>query len=161
MRKRVSADVDGKVILFVKGMSLRPGTIATALDSTVYLYPGEEKSIKLPNEEWSNFHALGQAEIMRRVEGGEERVVYWIRDYRFAYSRTPYQSTQEIGPFGIDSESGPPTIEWAGDIDQDGHLDLLIQSNGFNSVEWILYLSSAAKAPNLLERVASRRHLGC
>jgi hypothetical protein len=158
--REVSAGVEGEPILLVKGLKVRTGPVATALDTLVRLYPGEEKSIKLPDGEASHFHALGSVEIVRSKED-EEHPAYVIRQYRFAYSRTPYQSTQEIGPFNIDSESSPPAIEWAGDLDQDGHLDMLVTFYGFNSSESILYLSSAATAPGLLLRVASRRHLGC
>lgn len=56
----------------------------------------------------------------------------------------------------------PPTVVWAGDLDADGRLDLLLNtSDHYNVSELRLYLSSMAKAGELASEVASFRSVGC
>lgn len=155
--KCVSSDISDSVVLFVKGLRApRERVVRTARDARLRLYPGEDTSFHLPEGEWSYISALGTVD---EIETGEGEIIRAIQGYRLSFSRQ--NRRQILGPFGIDSESGPPTIEWAGDLDGDGHVDLLVESGGFNSVEWMLYLSSRSRPPDLLNRVASRRHLGC
>lgn len=59
-------------------------------------------------------------------------------------------------------DDGPPKILWAGDLDRDGKLDLLIDiANHYNLREPTLFLSSQAKEGKLVEKVASIRKGGC
>lgn len=156
--KRISSDVSDSVVLFVKGVDVPLGRVVpTAHDTQPRLYPGEQTSFHLAGGEWTYISALGN---VVEVETDEGQILRMIEGYRLSFSRGR-EKRQLLGPFGIDSESGPPTVEWAGDLDGDGHVDLLIEGGGFNSVEWFLYLSSKAHPPDLLVQVASRRHIGC
>ncbi|HET9252496.1 MAG TPA: hypothetical protein VFP58_10315, partial [Candidatus Eisenbacteria bacterium] len=157
--KCVSSDVSDSVVFFVKGLRApKDGFVLAVRDAQRLLYPGQEASFRLPDGEWSRILALGAA---KEVRAGYE-IVKVFEDYRLVFSRGPgLRYRQVIGPFVFDSESHPPTIEWAGDLDQDGHLDFLIEKSRFNHVEWDLYLSSKARSPALLELVASLQHSGC
>jgi hypothetical protein len=63
--------------------------------------------------------------------------------------------------------SGEPTeawwyLLWAGDLDRDGKLDLLVTvSDHYNVAEQVLFLSSAAGAGGLVGEVARLRTTGC
>jgi len=153
--KRVSSSLSDSVLFFVKGIQVPDREVNTWPEPVFFLYPGQEKSIEIPGCEWSMIRALGSVE----EHEAEDQVMRLFGGYRLSLYRQ--DGHQILGPFSIDSESWPPSIEWCGDLDGDGHVDLLVDRGGFNSVEWILYLSSKARRPDLVERVASVFHIGC
>jgi len=56
----------------------------------------------------------------------------------------------------------PPRIAWAGDLDGDHRIDLLVDtSDHYNVSELRLYLSSGAKAGHLVREAARFRSTGC
>lgn len=52
-------------------------------------------------------------------------------------------------------------VIWAGDLDRDGKLDLILQTNGDNNSILKVYLSSMAKGRDMLKMVASYETIGC
>ncbi|MEW6277170.1 MAG: hypothetical protein AB1758_01005 [Candidatus Eremiobacterota bacterium] len=50
-----------------------------------------------------------------------------------------------------------PTVEWTGDLDRDGGLDLILQSQAPGESQWTLLLSSRSRHGELLRKVASWR----
>jgi hypothetical protein len=55
-----------------------------------------------------------------------------------------------------------PFVSWAGDLDLDGSLDLLLDTSDHDNVEELrLFLSSPAKPGELVSEVALFRHTGC
>jgi hypothetical protein len=55
-----------------------------------------------------------------------------------------------------------PKLRWAGDLDRDGGLDLLLQVPiGGYSKRYVLLLSSLASPPKLLQQVATFDLLDC
>ena len=52
-------------------------------------------------------------------------------------------------------------LEWAGDIDRDGKLDLILRVDWYNNSSTQLYLSSQAKKTNLIKKVAEFSSQGC
>lgn len=153
--KCVSSDLSDSVVLFVKGLRApSKNPVETVRGAPLLLYPGQEASFQLPNGEWSNIAALGNA---KELEHGTGEVARVIASYQLSLRRGPeFHPRQMLGPFSVDSDSHPPTIEWA-----DGHVDLLIERTSFDVVEYMLYLSSKAQFPDLLKLVASRTHVGC
>jgi hypothetical protein len=56
----------------------------------------------------------------------------------------------------------PPTVLWAGDLDLDGGLDILLDtSDHYNVTEMRLFLSSAVQREPLPSEVARFTHTGC
>lgn len=53
------------------------------------------------------------------------------------------------------------SLLWAGDLDGDGKLDLLIAYSGYNSGGVCLYLSAGAGTGALVKRVACQHSVGC
>ncbi|WMW80608.1 hypothetical protein RF679_18505 [Undibacterium cyanobacteriorum] len=52
-------------------------------------------------------------------------------------------------------------VVWAGDLDRDGKLDLILRTNGDNNSILMVYLSSMAKGRHMLKKVASYEIIGC
>ncbi|MCB0334183.1 MAG: hypothetical protein KDD55_11825 [Bdellovibrionales bacterium] len=62
----------------------------------------------------------------------------------------------------VNQEGIVPNVLWAGDLDRDGKLDLLIDtSNHYNVTEQTLYLSSLATKGELVGKAAIFRATGC
>jgi len=61
------------------------------------------------------------------------------------------------GPESDDSAS----LLWAGDLDGDGQLDLLVSYSGYNSGGVCLYISSKAPGSALVHRIACHGGVGC
>ena len=62
----------------------------------------------------------------------------------------------------VDRDAGHPALLWAGDLDGDSRLDLLLDESGhYNVTETVLYLSSAAAPGALVGRVGRHRTTGC
>lgn len=83
-----------------------------------------------------------------------------IVDYRLEFS---CGDTRQIlvSHEQIDIDAGPPSVIWAGDINGDGKLDLLMKtSNHYNVSEISLYLSTSSGA-RLVERIAHFSSVGC
>ena len=61
-----------------------------------------------------------------------------------------------------DVNMGRPALLWAGDLDHDGKVDLLMDVSGhYSSMELRLFLSSRAGPDEVLREVALRSHPGC
>lgn len=52
-------------------------------------------------------------------------------------------------------------VEWAGEMDGDGELDLILDMGGYNTTEWTLYLSAGSRHGHMLRRVTSFVTHGC
>ena len=62
----------------------------------------------------------------------------------------------------VDLDAGHPALLWAGDLDGDGRLDLLLDESGhYNVTETVLYLSSLAAPGALVGRAGRHRTTGC
>ena len=53
------------------------------------------------------------------------------------------------------------SVSWAGDIDRDGKIDLIIEKSRYNNSDTVLLLSSAAKAGKHVHEVAKLSRQGC
>jgi len=63
--------------------------------------------------------------------------------------------------YDLSLDDGPKLI-WAGDLDGDGKIDLLVDTtNHYNVADPTLFLSSLARHGKLVKRVAEFRHVGC
>ncbi|MBC3873574.1 hypothetical protein [Undibacterium flavidum] len=53
------------------------------------------------------------------------------------------------------------SVSWAGDIDRDGKIDLIIEKSRYNNSDTVLLLSSAAKSGKHVNEVAKLSRQGC
>jgi hypothetical protein len=155
---KVSAHTAAQPYLLLKGLDrLKTGPVDTAFAGMEFLYPGQSLSIKLSEpERWYYLRALGTA----GARGGE--ILY--TDYRLELSDSGRIDAAGHTIFLIKGLTldNTPKLRWAGDLDRDGRLDLLLQIpiGGYSS-RLVLLLSSPASRPQLVKEVASFDQLDC
>ncbi len=93
--------------------------------------------------------ATAHCELQLRIDERSQTLASWQ-----AQARTP-------GPWMLGNDAYPH-LRWAGDLDRDGRLDLLIDvSDHYNVSAPTLFLSSQAKAGELVGEAAVLRSVGC
>ncbi|MCH7536013.1 MAG: hypothetical protein IH948_09810 [Bacteroidetes bacterium] len=150
--KRVTTTDMAEPIILINGLSdVQEGEIPSVELKKKILYPGEQMSVKL-NGEWTSISAYGT------VSPGQS-----IRSYMLQISSTrDGHRTKQIfaGANGFDDSM--ISFIWAGDIDGDGALDLIMDlSNHYNVGRLTLFLSSKADEGQLIKRVAEFKTTGC
>jgi hypothetical protein len=155
---KVSAETAAQPYLLLKGLDrLRPGPVDTAFAGMEFLYPGQSLSIKLSEpERWSYLSAVGTA----GARGGE----ILFTDYRLELRDSGRMDARGQAIFQTKALTldNTPKLRWAGDLDRDGRLDLLLQVPiGGYSTRLVLLLSSRASRPALVKEVASFDQLDC
>jgi len=157
--KRVESSPTLEAVILVRGLaSLRAGRLPTAVIQQP-VEPNHAVDARFGRGSYrlsvrcADIHAVGgqrQQECELRLESA------LVNQSLFSYSAY-FQGSERYW-----ASENPPTVVWAGDLDKDGRLDLLLNtSNHYNVSEMRLYLSSAAKAGHLVAEVASFRSVGC
>ena len=148
--KKVTIAGKGEPLFLVKEVSsLRAGKVATSanfnrerleIEQTLKLNVGDKHSTltvngKKKDQEWrSGYNIVLES-------GGTKQVVY---------------ERKEI------SDSSFPSLLWAGDLDGDGKIDLIMDvTSNYNVRDLALFLSSKAKQGKLVEKVATHFSTGC
>jgi hypothetical protein len=155
---KVSVDAAAEPYLLLKGLRhLRSGPVDTAFAGQEFFYPGQSLSIKLNEpERWYYLRALGTARSWR------EGILF--NDYRLELHDSPSIDAEGQAIVQLDALTmdNTPKLRWAGDLDRDGRLDLLLQVPiGGYSKRYVLLLSSFASPPKLLQQVATFDLLDC
>jgi hypothetical protein len=154
---KVSAETATQPYLLLKGLDhLRTGSVDTAFAGQEFFYPGQSLSIKLgAPENWYHVRALGTA--------GARRGEIFFTDYRLELHHSErLDAGQAIVQLKAMTLDNTPKLQWAGDLDRDGRLDLLLQIpiGGYSS-RLILLLSSRASRGELVKEVAGFDQLDC
>jgi hypothetical protein len=154
---RVSAESAAQPYLLLKGLDhLKTGPVDTAFAGMEFFYPGQSLSIKLGKpEKWYHVRALGTA--------GARRGEIFFTDYRLELHHSErLDAGQPIIQLKAMTLDNTPQLRWAGDLDRDGRLDLLLEVpiGGYSS-RLVLLLSSRAAPPQLVKEVASFDQLDC
>lgn len=146
---RITAlDADDPLFL-MRGSSLfQPGVLDSVHEDARFLYPAEQLPLRLDSGEWFVFLAYGSA-----TPAG-------VSDYVVQLShKSAMQTLAEFSQVDID---GRPKLVWAGDLDRDGRLDALLDlTTHYAGHLYVLFLSSAARRGQLVERVAEFPVSGC
>ena len=150
--KRVTTTATAEPIILINGLTdVQEVEIPSVELKKKILYPGEQMSVKLKGE-WTSISAYGT------VSPGQS-----IRSYMLQISSTTDgHRTKQIfaGANGFDDSM--ISFIWAGDIDGDGALDLIMDlSNHYNVGRLTLFLSSKADPGQLIKRVAEFKTTGC
>jgi len=135
-------------MLLIAGVpTLREGSVDSAFRGYKFLRPGESLLMKLGSREYS-LSARGRVSPVQYSElySGYE---LWL---------TPLSLTDSASEMVVRldfSLDNTPAVLWAGDLDHDGNLDLLLQlPGGGYSRDFHLFLSSLAHPPARLRDVA-------
>jgi hypothetical protein len=155
---KVSVDSTTQPYLLLSGLGgLRPGPVDTAFVGQEFLYPGQSLSLKLSRiEKWYFLRALGTA-APRLGEILFSDYQLQLRDSGRidADGRTIFH----LKELTLDNT---PKLRWAGDLDHDGRLDVLLQVPiGGYSKRHVLLLSSLASPGELLKEAATFDVLDC
>jgi len=157
--KKVSVDEPSEPLFLVKGLkNLKSGLVKTVFSGKKFLYPAESISFKLGGKNYYNLTAFGE---VKDREGGKPFEII-ISNYSIKISRSPWEYSQVLVSFDLLAMDGIPTLLWAGDLDGDGKLDLLMDlTNHYNLTVYTLFLSSLSEGNNLLKKAAEFRTTGC
>jgi hypothetical protein len=156
--RRVEVNPPLDPIVLVRGLASFTGPVTTVLmDERVDVGPGLDARLNTVSSRLSV--RCGEAS---RVEGQRQQrctlVVQSeaVRQALFTYSAY-FEGAQRLWA----SDNGPFVL-WAGDLDLDGRLDLLLDTSDHENVkEMRLFLSSAAEPGQLVSEVALFTKVGC
>lgn len=148
---RVTAGLERESLFLVRGPGLRPGALASAFVGSRVLYPAQDLSLELADDDWWWLTAVGC------VTRGDHGTVVEGYEVRLAHGRQE-QVLFRVEEFSMD---GPPALLWLGDLDRDGLADLLYDLGGEVGTHLGLYLSSAATPGDLVGPAAELTAPGC
>jgi len=157
----VSIDRDlNPTILIQCPKKLKTGTVPTTFFENYPLEPGKPVFLK-GFERGVSYTLTVLGEISD--EGGRGPGDLLILNYTLKlYKRSGSSESQVLVQYERSSYDGLPSVLWAGDIDRDGRLDLLLDiRNHYNVTHYALYLSSEANDGDLVNFVAELRLTGC
>jgi hypothetical protein len=144
----VTVDRTGDPVFLVKGSNcFRSGPVNTLLHDNLFLYPAQDLSLSL-EKRYYNLIAFGSTSEEGRI------LSYGLRLWD-SESRT-YQIIAQINNPGWETTQNSFNILWAGDLDNDGQLDLFLNlSEHYAENVYALFLSSSADEGSLLKKVAT------
>lgn len=157
-RTKVSIESEQSPVLLVRGLDdLQAGPTETCFDGVPhrFLYPGERMHLKLESGDRLHLYALGQAV----TQDTHDLIV--IRDYSLHVTRTYGHPGQKIFSADIVMPGGPPNLKWAGDLDQDGLVDLFFDLTNQEVGSNYTLFRSTTRGPGIVERAASFSVTGC
>lgn len=147
--KRVTVE-EGEPVFLVKGIAgLSVGPVETTFDRRRLIYPGEGFAVG----KGRILQAFGNAVYYETLPNG----LHLIRDYTLRLrSNDLTQTIVQVEKVSID---GTPELVWVGDVDRDGHMDILVDATErYTRNDYRLFLSSLAGPGELVHQVASSGH---
>lgn len=158
--KQVSAAPGGEIVVLVSGIpGLRAGPVTT-LATDIDVIPTQPAQLALRGETYQV--TLACAKPTRGV--GTETVACSLvvrRRHQTQVLKT-YEAQFEGGVFVAVGDDVQPKLLWAGDLDGDGALDLLLDLTvHYNVSRPTLFLSRGRRAGTLLAPVAMHQSVGC
>lgn len=153
--KRVGIDDSGEPLLLVTGIErLEAGPVPTSFAGDQFVNLGQEISFAEKGGHPFSLSAVGEA----RLRNGSGEMLY----YNYSLVLRHGDTLQTIIEYPILALDGLPTLMWAGDLDRDGRLDLILNlTNHYNVSLYALFLSSKAGPGELVRKVAEFRSVGC
>ena len=152
--KVVTVDEQARPLFLIKGLETYQNTsIKTLSAEQSILSPGKSLDLRLSSQNEYHLMVYGEGDI------GPNGFTA-LNNYSLELSKG--QFSQEILTY--DSTNGAiPSLLWAGDLDGDNQLDLLINATPHYTVYSapMLFLSSMAKDGNLVQKVAMFIATGC
>jgi hypothetical protein len=142
---------------------LSPGPVRTVFDGLMPLIPHAIVHFSIPISKWSNVFLQAVPGKDAYERGGKKRhKTYDIILHSYGDNPRTDQVTQTLIGY-LENPGQTPTLLWAGDIDRDGRVDLLmdLQTAEAAGSFYHLYLSSRAKKGELVGLVATLGDPAC
>ncbi len=144
----VSVEIPG-VSFLLMDESLSVGTVQSSWENQ------DEKNFA----SWFEKSRLPDVGKSRQINFNKQ--VYELRNIAGDIFIVSGEKSQKLFSYSEEYESNA-SIQWLGDLDRDGKLDLIVDASGhYNVSEPRLYLSGKAESGSLVKLVASRRTTGC
>ncbi|MDR0227525.1 MAG: hypothetical protein LBI72_00420 [Flavobacteriaceae bacterium] len=158
---------------FTKGTGVKVGTVDVKEGLPAYVYPGDEVTFTFKGKEYTMFATgkkmkldISAADLANTEEGSLPMYAYQVRDYRLyiqVKEGTSVSTTLLYScPFADDAMPGG--ILFAGDLNQDGKLDLILDTSfHYNMNRPTLYISQPCSGEECkeLKAVAALSAVGC
>ena len=152
--KVVSAEGQTRPLFLIKGLEApEKGSIKTLSDEGAILSPGKSLNLRLDDENESQLTVYGEGDIGPNGFTSLENYSLELSKGHLSQELLAYSSTN----------GAIPTLLWAGDLDGDNQLDLVLNATPHYAVisAPMLFLSSMAKDGNLIQKVAIFIATGC
>ena len=152
--KVVSVEAQRHPLFLIKGLNASEGeSIKTLSAEQTILSPGKSLSLRLDDKNESHLTVYGEGDIGPNGFTSLENYSLELSKEQLSQELLTYSST----------EGAIPTLLWAGDLDGDNRLDLVINATPHYAVSSapMLFLSSMAKDGNLIQKVAIFIATGC
>ena len=152
--KVVSVEGQTRPLFLIKGLDAPKRKYITTLSAEgAILSPGKSLDLRLDGKSEYHLTAYGEGEIGPNGFTLLENYSLELSKGKLSQELVAYSSTN----------GAIPTLLWAGDLDGDGQLDLVINATPHYTVYSapMLFLSSMAKDDNLVQRVAIFVATGC
>jgi hypothetical protein len=160
--KKVSVDLDKKPIFLVRGIQrLTPGKVETAIPRKPDFEVNQTIQVTLSNGRIFDLMVACDQTTPLTVDNFRECPLLLSHESKTQKIRSfqVYFSPNSKPVFASDAN---PSLIWAGDLDKDGSLDLLLDlSNHYNVSAPTLFLSSEARSDELVVKVAEFMIYGC
>lgn len=137
------------------GSGVSPGSVTSFEDAAGFYYPGKQKAFWVmsgDNQEWWMLSATGIATDSRESMSSGDTYPLKIRDYTLKLHNHPKPTWCDqacrtlVEVETILDESISPVVLWAGDLNRDGKLDLILDLRSNSEVGGpVLYLSTGAE----------------
>ena len=152
--KMVSVAGQTHPLFLIKGLNTSEReSIKTLSAEHIILSPGKSLNLRLDDENESHLTAYGEGEVGPNGFTSLENYSLELSKGHLSQELLTYSTTN----------GAIPTLLWAGDLDGDNQLDLVINATPHYAVSSapILFLSSMAKNGNLVQKVAIFIATGC
>lgn len=140
-----------ETVFLVRGIAdLKEGPVKTVFSGHQLVKPNQSISLQLSKDLRFSYQLYAEGKEGKETIDNYRIILYNDEKRQIILSRSPTYL------------EGAPSLLWAGDLDRDGKLDLLMDmTNHYNAYEPTLFLSSRAAPNKLLKKVASHRMVGC
>ncbi|RKU08436.1 hypothetical protein C6502_14545 [Candidatus Poribacteria bacterium] len=152
--KVVSAEGQTRPLFLIKGLNASEReSIKTLSTEQTVLSPGKSLNLGFSDENESHLTVYGEGEVGPNGFTSLENYSLELSNGQVSQELLAYSST----------DGAIPSLLWAGDLDGDNRLDLVINATPHYVVSSapMLFLSSMAKGGNLVQRVAIFIATGC
>lgn len=159
---KVSAKSVGEIVFMTNEGLISQGSNLTVAQLPTTIYPGESKDFTYKGKTYT-IYAEGEKGAPYTYETNEGEVIktYEIKKYQL-YLKVKGQDKVIVLLDLKSLEEATPTIEFAGDLNGDGYIDLLINTTyNYNMNRPTLYLSDVKSGQLTVKAVAALESVGC